>query len=182
MHMGNKIRSTKVVVYLVDSDRKLSRFIYSFKPESSLINNIIKLLTSGYGLSLLGLLSLLTTKNIILTIAVFAFIFIFNSIVVELMLKRIVKRARPGFTTNKLRSFSFPSTHAASVGMGIGHVLVNQSLYQFSPIVLPILMAWVLLIISSRVLYGHHYVFDVVFGLLLGLLFSLLFIPLNLYL
>jgi undecaprenyl-diphosphatase len=90
---------------------------------------------------------------------------------VQKLVKRFVKRPRPGVTVAGVRflvkppdEFSFPSGHTA------GAFLMALLLVTFYGIPAPLLFGWAFMVGFSRVYNGVHYPSDVLVGALLGLL------------
>lgn len=82
------------------------------------------------------------------------------------LLKIIFKRPRPSSNILTEKTYSFPSTHAATaiaLATSMSHFIGNQH-----PIELFILWSWAILIIVSRFYCCVHYISDLIFGSVVG--------------
>jgi membrane-associated phospholipid phosphatase len=170
--MISKLKNSRIIRFLVKYDIRLSQFIYDLRPLSTFFISIVRFSTRIFGIVPIFLASILISTNYAGTVLVFALIVLLNALLVEGFLKRVVKRTRPGFNSDRLRTFSFPSTHSSAITMSVLQLLIFTTLYSINIPVLTFCIVWGLLVIFSRVLYGHHYIIDITFGILTGVILS----------
>jgi len=161
---------------ILDLDTKLSQWVYSLQPNGDIDNKVIEQITRIFGVIPAYLIGIIFTKNIFITTAIFAGIVIFNYFIIENFIKKIVKRERPAFTNRKSKTYSFPSTHSTTMGLIAGQFLILQSLYNNPMLAFGIFIIWGIFTIFSRVLYGYHFLLDIIAGFALGLILSLVFL------
>lgn len=154
-------------------DTDISRKIYNLQPPNEVVELSVDLITRVFGSLPALLIALLFTKNIQMTVLIFGAIVAINYAFVEKFIKKIFKRKRPTFSGRKHRTFSFPSTHSATMGMITGHFIILQSMYNYPTTALVAFLIYAFFVIMSRIIYGYHFFLDVWAGFILGLILSL---------
>lgn len=88
------------------------------------------------------------------------------------LLKLFIRRKRPAtlYVNNmKIKSYSFPSSHAYSSALACGYFAMMPWITNGSVLFAPFILAIAVVVGLSRIVVGAHYPSDVVAGWLLGL-------------
>lgn len=157
-------------------DRKYSERIYKLGLHNPLIEKTFDLVTILYGIIPFIIAGLILTRSIPVTVEVFVAIIVINFTVIENLIKPLIGRTRPSYKEHKISGYSFPSTHAATSTMLFLHIVFTPALYAITPLAVIILLFIYLSILVGRVLYGNHYIADVIAGVILGIILVLPFL------
>lgn len=157
-------------------DNDISKKIYSLQPKNEIVEFIVESVTRIYGVIPALIIAIIFTKDLKTTILIFIAIVGINFFLVENLIKKKIKRIRPAFSGKRHRTFSFPSTHSATMGMVAGHFIILQALYNHSETALISFLIWGFAVLMSRIVYGYHFFLDVWVGFTLGLVLSLIFL------
>lgn len=174
--MREKIKNTQFSKRIISLDYRVSKGLYALKPNSKLINSAVRLSVVGYGLGPLFLISLAVSRDFKIAFSLFIFIWLFCLLFIEHGVKHVVKRNRPDFSSRKHKSYSFPSTHAAATIMAFILMLNSLDSFSINLYILSISISWVIFVCLSRVIYGFHYILDVISGIILGIILSSLIV------
>lgn len=130
----------------------------------------VEWITIGFGAGPLTLLVLLVSDNRINSLLFCVLYIAIIGIIVELVIKQIVRRPRPSYHHPPAYNFSFPSAHASgSTGLFLYLYIISEVNW----LVLVPALVWSILVILSRMGMGKHYVSDILGGIVTGgLIFS----------
>lgn len=167
----------ELVQSLIKFDKEISQKLFNIRPQNPKFEKLVFIITRGYGLLPVIIILFLLSKNIALTALWLVVILFANALIVELGIKKIIKRERPTFLGRTFNSYSFPSTHSTAMTMAFLHMLVNSTLYSNYEILLILLGLWGSFTILSRIIFGYHYIFDTFFGIIIGII---IYLPLHL--
>lgn len=170
-----RIKQSKPVTFIVRIDHKISDWLEHFVRSHSVVSKFFvffKEITNFVGIPLILIILFL---NLPLQRAVkLSVLWILILLFIEYVVKNVIKRKRPYHIdgkwagTEKIKSFSFPSSHAYVAGFltTIWLLLHLPAAYFFVPIFL--------LLPISRVALNYHFFVDVITGFVLGVLVAVL--------
>jgi len=159
-------------------DRKLFFLIFNFTSENKYLSNsavFISNFSSKIFIMIYAITSLYTAYFIPDKLVLFLIV-PFSLLVLNKILRKIIKRVRPAdafdlsLPVERSLEFSFPSNHATS-SMIIALAILFLNLH------FGIIMIFMSILTSvSRIMTGLHYPFDVIFGWILALTFGIAFL------
>lgn len=167
----------KIFEKILDIDNKvLEYFIKNSKPNIIYIFSKFTYLAEG-GLYGLIIFALMFMDNLTMYDSyILGFAMLLNAIVINAILKKIFRRARPFIKSNfdidikRPKDFSFPSGHT-SVSATITVVCIYYILkYNLSVLFIVISIVFLILMGISRLCLKVHYLSDVVVGLIFGII------------